>query len=116
MDDSKLQTSICVDDYEGYRSSLDADEDYPQFIDIRNFERVDRCPDFCVMCGHHQSAIPVQNKNVCRNCDSSYWYVQRLGILVKFCKGNLIFDFTYVYTSIFKIFFVLLFYTLNEKP
>ena len=41
----------------------------------------------CVMCGDKRAAIPSQNKDVCKSCDSGYWLVEAIQILVKFCKG-----------------------------
>jgi hypothetical protein len=42
----------------------------------------------CVMCGDKRAAIPSQNKDVCKSCDSGYWLVENIQILVKFCKGK----------------------------
>ncbi len=42
----------------------------------------------CVMCGDKRAAIPSQNKDVCKTCDSAYWLVEAIQILVKFCKGR----------------------------
>jgi hypothetical protein len=45
---------------------------------------------YCVMCGcpHGQGCeIPNQNKDVCKTCDSLVWKVERLNVVVKFCKG-----------------------------
>jgi len=39
------------------------------------------------MCGLSDVEIPSQNKDVCKSCDTSFWYFQRLDIVVKFCKG-----------------------------
>lgn len=43
----------------------------------------------CVMCGldSHQVSIPSQNKDVCKLCDSSFWYCARVQAIFKFCKG-----------------------------
>ena len=45
----------------------------------------------CVMCGDKRAAIPSQNKDVCKTCDSAYWLVENIQILVKFCKGKSLF-------------------------
>lgn len=63
-----------------------------QYADVINFERSstkqNRC---CVLCGDKESEkecmIPKQNKGVCRRCDSTYWLLKKLGVVVKFCKG-----------------------------
>jgi hypothetical protein len=64
-----------------------------QYADVINFERsstkVNRC---CVLCGEKEGEkdgclIPKQNKGVCRKCDSTYWLLKKLGVVVKFCKG-----------------------------
>jgi hypothetical protein len=43
----------------------------------------------CVMCGldNRQVSIPSQNKDVCKSCDSSFWYCDRVKAIFKFCKG-----------------------------
>lgn len=41
----------------------------------------------CVMCGDRKAAIPSQNKDVCKTCDSGYWLVESVQVVVKFCKG-----------------------------
>lgn len=56
-------------------------------LDIINYSRSSlnrNCP-ICVMCGKDDVSIPVQNKDVCKTCDSAFWLVQ--GFVVKFCKG-----------------------------
>jgi hypothetical protein len=63
-----------------------------QYTDVINFDRVstkqNRC---CVLCGDKEDdkdrMIPKQNKGVCRRCDSTYWLLIKLGVVVKFCKG-----------------------------
>lgn len=67
-----------------------------QYADVINFERTstkqNRC---CVLCGDKEGngqpgsgcLIPKQNKGVCRECDSTYWLLKKLGVVVKFCKG-----------------------------
>lgn len=39
------------------------------------------------MCGHMGKQIPAQNKQVCRDCDSAFWFLQDFNVVVKFCKG-----------------------------
>jgi hypothetical protein len=39
------------------------------------------------MCGAVDVAIPTQNKDVCKSCDSSFWYNSKLNVAFKFCKG-----------------------------
>ena len=42
------------------------------------------------MCGTVKGptcVIPNQNKDVCKTCDSSFWLLHDLNVLVKFCKG-----------------------------
>ena len=41
----------------------------------------------CVMCGAVDVIIPTQNKDVCKSCDSSFWYSTKLNVAFKFCKG-----------------------------
>lgn len=63
-----------------------------QYTDVINFDRAstkqNRC---CVLCGDKEDdkdrMIPKQNKGVCRRCDSTYWLLKKLGVVVKFCKG-----------------------------
>mmetsp|Transcript_20962 Transcript_20962/g.35370 ORF Transcript_20962/g.35370 Transcript_20962/m.35370 type:complete len:274 (-) Transcript_20962:1836-2657(-) len=63
-----------------------------QYSDVINFDRAsnkqNRC---CVLCGDKEDEkdrmIPKQNKGVCRRCDSTYWLLKKLGVVVKFCKG-----------------------------
>lgn len=67
-----------------------------QYADVINFERSstkqNRC---CVLCGDKEGSgkagdgclIPKQNKGVCRQCDSTYWLLKKLSVVVKFCKG-----------------------------
>jgi hypothetical protein len=45
---------------------------------------------YCVMCGRSKGTnceIPNQNKDVCKTCDSLIWKVEKLNVVVKFCKG-----------------------------
>lgn len=62
------------------------------FNDVINYERVGKKQArHCVMCGlledGHACKIPNQNKDVCRICDSTYWFLNQKNVLVKFCKG-----------------------------
>lgn len=41
----------------------------------------------CVMCGEFDVVIPTQNKDVCKSCDSAFWYNSVLDCAFKFCKG-----------------------------
>ena len=62
------------------------------YEDIINFSRSSiRSHHHCVMCGalkDQECIIPNQNKDVCKVCDSSFWYQKRLRVVVKFCKGK----------------------------
>ena len=60
-----------------------------KYQDVINFTR---CPrqHHCVMCGrdgNSKCVIPAQNKDVCKDCDTSYWRCVRWNVVVKFCKG-----------------------------
>ena len=77
-------SAIRCEDVSELRADLDHDEELPSFNDIINYERTS-CG--CVMCGQ-VTAIPTQNKQVCRDCDSSFWYLQEYDVVVKFCKGS----------------------------
>jgi hypothetical protein len=60
----------------------------------------------CVMCGkaHGQLCeIPTQNKDVCKVCDSSMWFLKDIQTVVKFCKGILIYNVIISYTSFKKL-------------
>ena len=39
------------------------------------------------MCGSVGKQIPAQNKQVCRDCDSAFWFLKDQDVVVKFCKG-----------------------------
>jgi hypothetical protein len=43
----------------------------------------------CVMCGNSGKVvkIPSQNKNICGECDSSFWFFIPWEVVIKFCKG-----------------------------
>ena len=77
-------SAIRCEDVSELRTDLDENEDLPLFNDIINYERTS-CG--CVMCGQI-TTIPTQNKQVCRDCDSSCWYLQEYDVVVKFCKGR----------------------------
>lgn len=61
-----------------------------RFPDVINFRRQHR-QSLCVMCGRSGDdpavTIPSQNKDVCRDCDVSYWLLLRHSVMIKFCKG-----------------------------
>mmetsp|Transcript_16651 Transcript_16651/g.31204 ORF Transcript_16651/g.31204 Transcript_16651/m.31204 type:complete len:276 (-) Transcript_16651:2800-3627(-) len=62
------------------------------YNDVINYERSGKKQTrHCVMCGDiedgRNSKIPNQNKDVCRVCDSTYWFLDKKKVLVKFCKG-----------------------------
>lgn len=57
---------------------------YPRIVSPRN----SHISEHCVMCGQHDLPIPAQNKSICKPCDSAYWLVRKLDIVVKFCKGE----------------------------
>jgi len=62
-----------------------------KFNDVVNFGRriceSDPNAHNCVMCGEFDVVIPTQNKDVCKACDSSFWYNSMLNVAFKFCKG-----------------------------
>lgn len=60
-----------------------------RYQEVINFGRVSspRGNHHCVMCGLSDVEIPSQNKDVCKTCDTSFWYFQKLDVVVKFCKG-----------------------------
>lgn len=60
-----------------------------RYQEVINYGRVSspRGSHHCVMCGLSGVEIPSQNKDVCKSCDTSFWYFQKLDIVVKFCKG-----------------------------
>jgi hypothetical protein len=62
------------------------------YNDVINYERAGKKQvRHCVMCGIVEDGknckIPNQNKDVCRVCDSTYWFLNEMNVLVKFCKG-----------------------------
>lgn len=70
----------------------------PSYPNLINYPRLKGSALRCVMCGleasneHDSSAsaaciIPRQNKDVCRDCDSSVWMHLETGALFKWCKG-----------------------------
>jgi hypothetical protein len=85
--------SIKILDYTNYKCGLEKDKTL-QFGEIINFERGLSPSGFttnhnrCVMCGVTDAAIPTQNKNVCKSCDSVPWLVKFPEVVVKFCKGQ----------------------------
>jgi len=60
------------------------------YAEIINFKRSSNprgSAHHCVMCGDKNAAIPSQNKDVCKTCDTGFWLVKATQIVVKFCKG-----------------------------
>jgi hypothetical protein len=91
--------SVKISDLEDFRCKLNANEPSPQYGDIINFER-SAMTQGCVMCGALNVAIPIQNKSVCKACDGAFWFQKHLNIVVKFCKGGLVyclFNFFYLF-------------------
>ena len=64
-----------------------------KYHDVINFGRYssnwNQCSPHksCVMCGSSDHAIPLQNKGVCKICDTSFWFNRKMNVVVKFCKG-----------------------------
>jgi hypothetical protein len=86
-----LFKSTKIDDgtHESYNWTI---ADGVTYNDVINFERSGKKQTrHCVMCGvieeGRNSKIPNQNKDVCRVCDSTYWFLDEKNVLVKFCKG-----------------------------
>ena len=94
-DMSSLSTnSINVNnDYKLKRWGFSTDENISghgiRYQEVINYSRVSstRGNHHCVMCGLNDVDIPSQNKDVCKTCDTSFWYFQKMDIVVKFCKG-----------------------------
>ena len=80
-------------DYTNYKCLLEKGKTL-QFGEITNFNRGlspsghSSNQNRCVMCGVTDAAIPSQNKNVCKSCDSVPWLVKFPEVVVKFCKGE----------------------------
>ena len=90
---TSLAKSTKIIDYRAFNWSIGSKESikYPEII---NYERRAgsgaKGDHHCVMCGTLKGPnciIPNQNKDVCKTCDSSYWLLNELNVLVKFCKG-----------------------------
>jgi len=67
------------------------DQEAFMYSNIINFKRSSNPrghAHHCVMCGDRKAAIPSQNKDVCKTCDSGYWLVESVQVVVKFCKGK----------------------------
>lgn len=85
--------SVKILDYTNHKCVLEKDR-LLHFGEISNFERglspygATSNHNRCVMCGITDVAIPTQNKNVCKSCDSVPWYVKSCAVVVKFCKGE----------------------------
>ncbi len=75
-----------------YKWASDKDEHEAfMYSNIINFKRSSNPrghAHHCVMCGDRKAAIPSQNKDVCKTCDSGYWLVESVQVVVKFCKGK----------------------------
>lgn len=56
-----------------------------KYTDVINFGRCSKSHN-CVMCGL-KGNIPSQNKDVCKSCDTVFWYHTKLDVVIKFCKG-----------------------------
>ena len=57
-----------------------------KYTDVINFGRYSKSHN-CVMCGL-KGNIPSQNKDVCKSCDTVFWYHTKLDVVIKFCKGK----------------------------
>ncbi len=85
-----------VDNYNDYRWKNDSEDlNDVKYNQIINFCR-DSKANKCVMCGN-KGNIPSQNKDVCKDCDSSFWYHHELDLIVKFCKGKFSHSLIYLY-------------------
>lgn len=89
-------------DYTNYKCLLEKGRTL-QFGEITNFNRGlspstghSSNQNRCVMCGVTDAAIPTQNKNVCKSCDSVPWLVKSPEVVVKFCKGKSVHRCAYV--------------------
>lgn len=56
-----------------------------KYTDVINFGRCSKSHN-CVMCGL-KGNIPSQNKDVCKSCDTVFWYHTKFDVVIKFCKG-----------------------------
>ncbi|KAJ1436085.1 hypothetical protein B484DRAFT_445844 [Ochromonadaceae sp. CCMP2298] len=73
-----------------YRATHMGEQTGPiKYHDVINFARRANDPNVhnCVMCGQHDVVIPSQNKDVCKSCDTSFWYNAQVDAVFKFCKG-----------------------------
>lgn len=93
--------TIRVKDYEGLNWSLNLNAEKEnssglnkngnnsysciRYSDVINFNRCSKSHN-CVMCGL-KGNIPSQNKDVCKSCDTVFWYHRKLDVVIKFCKG-----------------------------
>jgi hypothetical protein len=91
-DDSDCK-SVKILDYTNYKCVLEKGRTL-QLSEITNYGRgLSPCgtatsQNRCVMCGVTDAAIPTQNKNVCKACDSVPWLLKSPEVVVKFCKGR----------------------------
>lgn len=78
-------------DFVNYRSDCETSNanGLLKYNDVVNFGRriSDASVHNCVMCGDFDVVIPTQNKDVCKGCDSAFWYNAKLNVTFKFCKG-----------------------------
>ena len=78
-----------TDEYRTYKFHDGASENI-LYVNIINFKRCSNPggrAHHCVMCGDKNAAIPSQNKDVCKTCDTGFWLVKQSQTVVKFCKG-----------------------------
>ena len=87
------KNSLKIEDYSNLNWSLgvdDCDRDnfsaFLKYSEIINFSRSYKS-HHCVMCGLVGN-IPAQNKDVCKMCDTAFWFFSKLNLVIKFCKGN----------------------------
>src|SRR5689334_9257177 len=88
--DDKVSQIIFEDSFRNFRWKLSAEEGTLKYSDAINYgRRITLNPDIhnCVMCGRLDVNIPSQNKDVCKSCDTHFWYNKQLNIVFKFCKG-----------------------------
>lgn len=93
MSSQAIVNSVQIDDFENY-NWVKKDDEVITYSSVINYPRATKKEDRnCVMCGRMEKAdnctIPNQNKDVCRKCDSTYWLMKELNVVVKFCKGML---------------------------
>lgn len=98
---SEEPNTVCIKTYEGLNWSLSSPNKENtssitnkqggncnsciRYSDVINFSRCSKS-HLCVMCGM-KGNIPSQNKDVCKSCDTVFWFHTRLNVVIKFCKG-----------------------------